>query len=469
MSFSNLFFPFVFLPICLLLYLIVPKRLKNALLVLCSLVFFSWGTPEYLLLMLASLLFNYFTGLELGSLKAAEKNGRARFTLISAVLVNLLLLGFFKYYGFLLENITALFGHSVQAQQLPVPIGLSFFTFSILSYLFDVYRGKAPAAKNIIHFSLYVTFFPKLVSGPIVSYNAMAGQLAEHPVTRERFGSGARLFLIGLAKKVLLANTLGISFYAISALQPSELSAATAWLGAIAYSLMLYFDFGGYSDMAIGLAGMFGFEFSKNFDYPYISPSISEFWRRWHISLGAWFRDYVYIPLGGSREGKNKTIRNLLVVWVLTGIWHGANWTFLAWGAYYGLLLILEKFVLRSLVEKLPNFLRHAFTVLLVVIGWVFFFSNSIGSAIAYLGSMFGLGGGLLDSTALYYFGNSWMILLVAVLAALPFAARFCSGLYRRKGNLVVILSMVFFGILLLLCVASMMNDTYSTFLYFQF
>ena len=469
MTFSNLFFPFVFLPVCLLLYLIMPKRLKNLLLVLCSLVFFSWGTPEYLLLMLASLLFNYFTGLQLGAQKETGKNGLAKFTLVTAVIVNLLLLGFFKYYGLLLESITGLFGTPMKAQQLPVPIGLSFFTFSVLSYLFDVNRGKVPAAKNIINFSLFVTFFPKLVSGPIVQYSAMAGQLAEHPITREKFGSGARLFLIGLAKKVLIANTLGLSFYAISALQPSELSAATAWLGAILYSLMLYFDFGGYSEMAIGLAGMFGFEISKNFDYPYISSSISEFWRRWHISLGAWFRDYIYIPLGGSREGESKTIRNLLIVWLLTGIWHGANWTFLVWGVYYGLLLVMEKFVMRDVVEKMPKILRHLFTVLLVIIGWVFFFSDSIGNAISYLGSMFGFGSGIFDSTALYYLGSSWLILIVAVVAALPFVTRFFSKLYNRKGNLAVILSVVFFGLLLLLCVASMMNDTYSTFLYFQF
>ena len=469
MTFSNLFFPFIFLPVCLGLYAISPKRLKNLLLVVCSLVFFSWGTPQYLVLMLASLMFNYLTGIQLDKQKAAGKNTLAKFTMISAVVVNLLLLGFFKYYGFLLENITSLFGAAVKAQQLPVPIGLSFFTFSILSYLFDVYRGKTPAARNIISFSLFVTFFPKLVSGPIVQYSTMAGQLAEHPMSREKFGAGARMFLIGLAKKVLIANTLGIPFYAITALAPSELSVATAWLGAILYSLMLYFDFGGYSEMAIGLSGMFGFEFPKNFDYPYISSSISEFWRRWHISLGAWFRDYIYIPLGGSREGESKTIRNLLIVWVLTGIWHGANWTFLAWGAYYGLLLVLEKFIMRETVEKLPNFLRHAFTVLLVIIGWVFFFSDSIGNAASYLGSMFGFGGGVFDSTALYYLGNSWLILIVAVVAALPFASRFFSRLYSRKGNLAVILSVVFFGILLLLCVASLMNDTYSTFLYFQF
>lgn len=469
MTFSNLFFPFVFLPLCLGLYFIMPKRLKNFLLVLISLLFFSWGTPQYLLIMVASILFNYFSGLELGAQKAAGKNGRAKFTLISAILINLLLLGFFKYYGFLLENITGLFGTPLKAPELPAPIGLSFFTFSVLSYLIDVYRGKTPAAKNIINFSLFVTFFPKLVSGPIVQYSAMAGQLAEHPVTREKFGAGARLFLIGLAKKVLIANTLGLTFYKITALDPAGLSAATAWLGAILYSLMLYFDFGGYSEMAVGLSGMFGFEIDKNFDYPYISSSVSEFWRRWHISLGAWFRDYIYIPLGGSREGKGKTIRNLLVVWLLTGIWHGADWSFLVWGVYYGVILVLEKFVLKNVVDKMPKVLRHFFTVLLVVIGWVFFFSDTLGSSLSYLGSMFGFGCGIFDTASGYFFGNCWLILIVAVIAALPFFTRFFSRLYNRKGNLAVILSVIFFGILLLLCVASLMNETYSTFLYFQF
>lgn len=469
MSFSNLFFPFVFLPICLLLYVITPRRLKNPLLVPVSLVFFAWGRPEYLLLMAASILFNYFTGIEIGTQKAAGKDDRAKLTLISGVFVNLLFLGFFKYYGFLVRSITSLFGPPLKVQELPAPIGLSFFTFSVLSYLFDVYRGKTAAAKNILNFSLFVTFFPKLVSGPIVQYSAMEPQLTDHPVTREGFGSGARLFLVGLAKKVLLANTLGTTFYAITALQPSELSAATAWLGAILYSLMLYFDFGGYSDMAIGLAGMFGFSFSKNFDYPYISSSITEFWRRWHISLGAWFRDYVYIPLGGSRAGRNKTIRNLLVVWLLTGIWHGADWSFFAWGVYYGILLVLEKFVLHGLAERLPKVLQHIFTVILVVIGWVFFFSDSLGSAAAYLGSMFGFGAGGFDSSALYYLGNSWLILLISIVAALPFVSRILTKLYHRKGQLAIVLSVVVFGILLLLCIASMMNDTYSTFLYFQF
>lgn len=319
MAFSTLVFPFVFLPVSLILYFVLPKRLKNAALVVCSLVFFAWGTPEYLVLMVLDIAFHYFAGRELALQKARGRSGR--FVLVSSVLVNLLLLGFFKYYGFLVDNLNALLGTALRARELPMPIGVSFFTFSLLSYLFDVYRDRAPAARNMLDFSLYVTFFPKLVSGPIVQYAEMEPQLRDHPVTREGFGSGARLFLIGLAKKVLLANTLGTTFYALSALPMTQLSTLSAWLGAVCYALMLYFDFSGYSDMAIGLASMFGFRFGKNFDYPYVSQSITEFWRRWHISLGAWFRDYVYIPCGGSRAGTVRTIANLLLVWLLTGIW----------------------------------------------------------------------------------------------------------------------------------------------------
>ena len=304
-----------------------------------------------------------------------------------------------------------------------MPIGVSFFTFSLLSYLFDVYRDRAPAARNMLDFSLYVTFFPKLVSGPIVQYAEMEPQLRDHPVTREGFGSGARLFLIGLAKKVLLANTLGTTFYALSALPMTQLSTLSAWLGAVCYALMLYFDFSGYSDMAIGLASMFGFRFGRNFDYPYVSQSITEFWRRWHISLGAWFRDYVYIPCGGSRAGTARTIANLLLVWLLTGIWHGANWTFLLWGVYYGILLLLEKFVL-----------RHVLTLLLVLIGWVFFFSSSPAAAFGWIGRMFGSGSALIDATAKYYLAGCWPLLLVGAIGSFPVVSHVGTNLLRKLG-----------------------------------
>ena len=456
MSFGNLYFVFGFLPVSLLLYFIAPSRIKNVVLLLCSLVFFAWGEPTYLLLLALSVGFNYFTGRELALLLRAEKKGAARFVLTCSVILNLLLLCFFKYGAELLGG-----------RALPMPIGISFFTFSLLSFLFDIYRGRAPAAKNIIDFGLYVTFFPKLVSGPIVRYAEMEAQLREHPFSWEKFGSGARQFLIGLAKKVLIANTLGTTFYALSALSVTSLSAAGAWLCAISYSLMLYFDFGGYSDMAIGLAGMFGFALEKNFDYPYLSGTVAEFWRRWHISLGAWFREYVYIPLGGSRRGSLRTALNLMVVWLLTGIWHGTGACFLLWGVYYGVLLLLEKLILRRVLNKLPDAVRHVLTLLCVVIGWVFFFSPSPRAAFALLGRMFGTGT-FLDAAAKYYWSAAWRVILLAVFACLPVGARFGRSLLRR-GRAWIPLSIVYYAALLLLCIAGMMNDTYSAFLYFQF
>ena len=398
MAFSTLVFPFVFLPVSLILYFVLPKRLKNAALVVCSLVFFAWGTPEYLVLMVLDIAFHYFAGRELALQKARGRSGR--FVLVSSVLVNLLLLGFFKYYGFLVDNLNALLGTALRARELPMPIGVSFFTFSLLSYLFDVYRDRAPAARNVLDFSLYVTFFPKLVSGPIVQYAEMEPQLRDHPVTREGFGSGARLFLIGLAKKVLLANTLGTTFYALSALPMTQLSTLSAWLGAVCYALMLYFDFSGYSDMAIGLASMFGFRFGKNFDYPYVSQSITEFWRRWHISLGAWMRDYLFYPFALTkpmqRFGKWATshwgkhfgrvlpaaVANLLV-FAVVGIWHGPQAHYLAWGLYNGLVIALAD-LLEPAFKKLNTALHiptesrgwHVFrivrTFIIVNIGWYF-------------------------------------------------------------------------------------------------
>ncbi len=467
MAFSNLTFVFAFLPISLLLYYIVPKKAKNAVLVLLGLVFFSWGRPEYLILLLCSILFSYFSGLAISNQQ--EHPVRAKLILISAVVFHLLILGFYKYYDFLVQNINQIFGTAFTTPKLPLPIGISFFTFSLLSYLFDVYRQKAPALKNPLDFAVFVTFFPKLVSGPIVKYEDMYAQIEERTVTKQSFGDGCRLFLIGLGKKVLLANTLGATFNTLYALPTDSLSGASAWLGAICYSLMLYFDFSGYSDMAIGLSKLFGFSFAQNFNYPYMSNSITDFWRRWHISLGAWFRDYVYIPLGGSRVKTWKIIRNLLIVWALTGIWHGANWTFVVWGMYYGLLLVMEKFVLKKVLDKVPNVLRHILTLLLVLIGWVFFFSDSLQIAITWLGRMFFVGP-FLDATAKYAFGSCWLLLLVGIFASTPLGANIGSNLYRSKSKVpVAVCSILFFAAILLLSIAGMTNDTYSSFLYFQF
>ncbi len=471
MAFNDLSFLFLFFPAILLLHKLIPGMLgKNVVLLIGSLVFFAWGSPEYVFLMVLIIVFNYFSGLEIGEQKENGNEAGAKRTLVTSVVVDLLLLGFFKYWGFLLENVNALLGTSIPVRELSMPIGVSFFTFSILSYLYDVYRGKAPAAKSILNFALFVTFFPKLVSGPIVQYAAMEAQLRERKPSAVKFGKGIRLFLIGLAKKVLLANTLGTTFYAVTALPLDGISVASAWLGALSYALMLYFDFGGYSDMAIGLANLFGFEFDKNFDYPYMSSSITEFWRRWHISLGAWFRDYVYIPLGGSRAGKGKTIRNLLIVWALTGIWHGASWNYVAWGLYYGGLLLLEKFVFQSLLEIMPTLIKRFLTLLLVLIGWVFFFSGSLGQAFTWLARMFGIGAaGLVDAAARYYFSGSWIILLISAFSAFPLGAKLGNDMLRRDRDMPVYVSVAWFAVLLILCIAGMMSSTYSSFLYFQF
>ena len=469
MAFNDLSFVFIFFPLAILLHKIIPGITgKNILLLVLSLLFFAWGSPEYVFLLILLILFNYFTGLQMAARK--EKEVSCKGVLVSGVIVNLLLLGFFKYWGFVIENINGLLGTDLPVRQLSMPMGVSFFTFSILSYLFDVYRDKAPAARNILEFSLFVTFFPKLVSGPIVQYAAMEQQIRERRISSVKFGRGVRMFLIGLAKKVLISNTIGTTFYAVTALAPDSVSVATAWLGAISYALMLYFDFSGYSDMAIGLATMFGFEFSANFDYPYLSASVSEFWRRWHISLGAWFRDYIYIPLGGSRVSTGKHIRNLLIVWGLTGIWHGASWNFIFWGLYYGGILLLEKFVLAPLLDYIPQIIRQFFTLLCVLIGWVFFFSPSLGSAFLWLGRMFGIGAaGFVDATARYYWGSSLIILLIGIFASFPLGAKLGTKLLKGESKLPVYASVALYAVLLVLCIAGMMSSTYSSFLYFQF
>lgn len=467
MAFHELGFLFIFFPVAMVLYFAVPKAAKNILLVILSFLFFAWGSMEFVILLLLLTVFNFFTGLQLDALKEKEK--ARKLVLWSAVAVDVLLLGFFKYRGFLVENINALLKTTITVSNTAMPLGVSFFTFSILSFLFDVYREKSPAPKNFLDFALFVSFFPKLVSGPIVSYHDFAGQLRDRKVTLSKVGSASRLFLIGLAKKLLIADIIGATYTAVTALPLAEVSTLTAWLGALCYAMMLYFDFSGYSDMAIGIAQMCGFTFEKNFDYPYTAVSITDFWRRWHISLGAWFRDYIYFPLGGSRVETPKILRNLLTVWLLTGIWHGASWTFILWGLYHGVLQILEKFVLKKYLDKLPAYVKIPLTFLAVLAGWVFFFAPDLGFAFTWLGRMLGIGAKFADGAAKYYLAGSWKILLIAFLGACPLPARVGGRIYRSRSNLPVVLSVIWFGFLLILCIAVMTGSTYSSFLYFQF
>ena len=474
MAFSTLIFLFAFLPVSLILYHIMPARTpKNAILLVLSLVFYAWGAPEYFVILLFSVLFNYCAGLYIANSPDGEsRHGTARKNggLVFAVVVNVALLCFFKYWTGFLGLLNSILPAPLPVRELPLPIGLSFYTFSVLSYLFDVYRKKCPVQRNLMNFALYVTFFPKVISGPIVSYTDMAEQLQSHRVDRELFGEGVILFLTGLGKKLLLADGLSAAFYAMQALPGDSISVATAWLASIFYSLMLYFDFSGYSDMAIGLGKMFGFNMAKNFDYPYISASITEFWRRWHISLGSWFRDYVYFPLGGSRVTTGKVLRNLLIVWLLTGIWHGSTLTFVFWGMIHGFAQILEKYPLKGLLEKTPKFLRWLGTMLLVNVAWVFFSAPTVGDAFLWVGRMVGIGTtGLVDATAKYYFAGNALLLLFALIACAPTAKNVALRLVTGPGKVRKIVVVVFYAALLCLCIAAMMNATYSTFLYFQF
>ena len=371
MVFSSLVFLFVFLPIVLVLYFIVPKALKNFILLVASLFFYAWGEPVYLYLMMFSILLNYLFGLWIQ--KNKDKSNSKKIIITIAIIVNIGLLGYYKYAFFVVDIINGLLHTHIQFEPLPLPIGISFYTFHALSYLIDVYRQKEEAQKNLFNLALYITLFPQLVAGPILRYNTIAEQIKSRIHNLSLFAEGIRTFIIGLSKKVLLSNPLGEMADTIFAINPSDMSVTTAWIGIIAYTLQIYFDFSGYSDMAIGLGKMFGFEFLPNFNYPYISRSIGEFWRRWHISLSSWFRDYVYIPLGGSRKGAWKTYRNLLIVWTITGFWHGASWTFMAWGFYYGVIICLERLGLKNILAKTWRPIQHAYVLFIVLIGWVFF------------------------------------------------------------------------------------------------
>ena len=419
MLFSSIVFLFTFLPAVMILYYLLPVRFRNVILLLASLVFYAWGEPVYLFLMLLSILFNYFSGLDIA--RNLQDKRAAKRSLVFNLIINLAVLGFFKYEGFVLDTLNGILPVHISYHALPLPIGISFYTFQILSYIIDVYRGNVKVQTNLPNFALYVTMFPQLIAGPIVQYADVDEQLASREISRTKFGEGSMYFIRGLAKKVLLANTSGMIFTEVSGLAKDNIAVMTAWLGAFAYMFQIYFDFSGYSDMAIGLGKMFGFEFNMNFNYPYVSKSITEFWRRWHISLSSWFRDYVYIPLGGNRVSKIKHIRNLLIVWFLTGLWHGAAWNFVAWGLYYGVILIIEKYLLSPVLDRLPDVVRHIYSIVLVVIGWVLFFSSSFGQAADYIRVMFGAGAhGFADRESMYLLTSNLILWLILIFGSTP-------------------------------------------------
>ena len=468
MLFSSVVFLFTFLPVVLILYYVLPEKFRNPVLLIASLVFYAWGEPVYIFLMILSILFNYFSGLDIA--RNLENERMAKRSLIFNIIVNIAILGFFKYEGFVLDSLNAVLPVHISYHPLALPIGISFYTFQILSYIIDVYRKNVKAQKNLLNFALYVTMFPQLIAGPIVQYADVEEQLANRNLSWNKFGEGCMYFIRGLAKKVLLANTSGMIFTEVTGLGKGNVSVLTAWFGAFAYMFQIYFDFSGYSDMAVGLGKMFGFEFCRNFYYPYTAESITDFWRRWHISLSSWFRDYVYIPLGGNRVSKIRHICNLLIVWLLTGLWHGAAWNFVAWGLYYGVILIIEKYILSSVLEKLPGFIRHIYSIVLVVIGWVLFFSSSFGQAAGYIGRMFGFGvNGIVDWESLYLLTTNLVLWLILIIGSTPLVdVRYRYMLRNRKGNTTIINGIVYV-LMFILCVAYLVTETYNPFLYFRF
>lgn len=468
MLFSSIVFLFTFLPAVMILYYLLPVRFRNVILLLASLVFYAWGEPVYLFLMLLSILFNYFSGLDIA--RNLQDKRAAKRSLVFNLIINLAVLGFFKYEGFVLDTLNGILPVHISYHALPLPIGISFYTFQILSYIIDIYRGNVKVQTNLPNFALYVTMFPQLIAGPIVQYADVDEQLASREVSRTKFGEGSMYFIRGLAKKVLLANTSGMIFTEVSGLAKDNIAVMTAWLGAFAYMFQIYFDFSGYSDMAIGLGKMFGFEFNMNFNYPYVSKSITEFWRRWHISLSSWFRDYVYIPLGGSRVSKIKHIRNLLIVWFLTGLWHGAAWNFVAWGLYYGVILIIEKYLLSPVLDRLPDVVRHIYSIVLVVIGWVLFFSSSFGQAADYIRVMFGAGAhGFADRESMYLLTSNLILWLILIFGSTPLVHfRYEHMLRSKKWNTTIINSVVY-AALFIVCIAYLVTETYNPFLYFRF
>ena len=462
MIFSSIPFLYYFLPCVLLAYYLMPKAGRNGVLLLFSLLFYAWGEPRYLVVMLAATVLGYGFGLAMERFPKAKKG-----LLIASVASSLSFLLCFKYADFFLENLGALAGRPIALLKLSLPVGISFYTFQILSYTIDVYRGQAAAQKNLIDLACYVTFFPQLIAGPIVRYTDIARQLRCRDYSLAQFREGTRRFLIGLGKKVLLANLLGEICAAWR--QTTDASVLFAWLYAVSFTLHIYFDFSGYSDMAIGLGRLFGFRFPENFQYPYISRSITEFWRRWHISLGTWFRDYVYIPLGGNRKGKPRQFLNIFIVWMLTGFWHGAAWNFLFWGLWFAVLLIIEKTFLLRHLEK-SRVLGRFYVLLAVIFSFVLFDASGLSAALVCITQLLGLGGLPLSSPqAAYLLGSNALLLTAAMVGATPAPKIAAQAIAQRWPRVSALLEPVMLVLLLLLCTAFLVDGSYNPFLYFRF
>ena len=457
MVFSSLTFLFAYLPVVMLVYFISPLKYRNFILLLVSLFFYGWGEPIYIFIMIASIVVNWIFAFPINKYRDTNKD-KAKIWLILCIVFNLSLLGFFKYWDFL-----AGFIPFIKPVGVSLPIGISFYTFQTMSYPIDLYRKETHIQNSLVNFGAYVSMFPQLIAGPIVRYVDIEKQLNNHPVTETRFYEGIQRFIIGLSKKVLLANNAGKVFEEISRLTIPNQSVASAWIGIIAYAFQIYFDFSGYSDMAIGLGKMLGFEFPENFNYPYIAKSITDFWRRWHMTLSYWFRDYVYIPLGGNRKGKKRQIINILIVWLLTGLWHGASWNFILWGLFYGIVLLFEKLFFKKYLDKLPDFFKHLYTIVIVLIAWVLFAFTDLSKGLHYLSLLFG-GAKFINGYAIYFLRDNALLFLICFIASTPIA--------KTKFNFITkheYLVPVCVLLLLFICTSFIVDASYNPFLYFRF
>lgn len=464
MVFSSLVFMFAYLPITLLAYYLVPRQGRNIFLFIVNLIFYGWGEPKLVLLMVFNIFFNYIGGWLVDKYRADAK--KKKLFLILTCVLDIGILAVFKYTGMITETLNMLPFLNIPELQISLPIGISFYTFQTMSYVIDVYRDDAPVSKNFINFGTYVALFPQLIAGPIVRYRDVAEQLVNRRETLEMFTRGVKLFMVGLAKKVIIANTMGTLTTNIFA-TTDENGVVGTWVGMIAYTFQIYFDFSGYSDMACGLGNMMGFEFLKNFNYPYIAKSITDFWRRWHISLSTWFKEYVYIPLGGNRKGVKRQILNLLIVWGLTGLWHGAAYNFVLWGLYYGLLLILEKFVLKKFLDRLPSFVQHIYTLFIIIIGWGLFYFTDIGQLGEFMVDLFNFGNGICGDQAFNLIMSNLPMLIIAAVASTPLATM----LYTRfeHTRFMWIPETLYCMGILAVSTASLVNQSYNPFLYFRF
>lgn len=464
MVFSSLVFMFAYLPITLLAYYLVPRQGRNIFLFIVNLIFYGWGEPKLVLLMVFNIFFNYIGGWLVDKYRADAK--KKKLFLILTCVLDIGILAVFKYTGMITETLNMLPFLNIPELQISLPIGISFYTFQTMSYVIDVYRDDAPVSKNFINFGTYVALFPQLIAGPIVRYRDVAEQLVNRRETLEMFTKGVKLFMVGLAKKVIIANTMGTLTTNIFA-TTDENGVVGTWVGIIAYTFQIYFDFSGYSDMACGLGNMMGFEFLKNFNYPYIAKSITDFWRRWHISLSTWFKEYVYIPLGGNRKGVKRQILNLLIVWGLTGLWHGAAYNFVLWGLYYGLLLILEKFVLKKFLDRLPSFVQHIYTLFIIIIGWGLFYFTDVGQLGEFMVDLFNFGNGICGDQAFNLIMSNLPMLIIAAVASTPLATMLYTR-FEHTRFMWIPETLYCIGVLAV-STASLVNQSYNPFLYFRF